>query len=290
MTDADVVDAAEVTGAARGNDVVDAAELTMTTLLCDADGNLFPSEEPAFAAGTEVTNAFLTSFGVPQRYSAEELRRAAPGQAFRSTTLDLAVRHGIPLEPALAAGRPGYVGGRGSRVLTALELEQWVAKELSEVTRHLGDVLRPDPEVLEPLRRLAGCYRLAVVSSSAHARLAACFRATGLDGLLPEVVRFSGEDSLAVPTSKPDPAIYLHACEALGIAPREALAVEDSAVGARAAVAAGIPTVGNVQFVPVAEREERTRLLYEVGVVAVVGSWAELEQRLPADGRGRRIA
>ena len=28
-------------------------------LLCDADGNLFPSEEPAFEASAEVTNAFL---------------------------------------------------------------------------------------------------------------------------------------------------------------------------------------------------------------------------------------
>ncbi len=276
--------------AAQASEVVDAAGPALTTLLCDADGNLFPSEEPAFAAGTEVTNAFLASFGISRRYTSEELRRGAPGQAFRSTTLDLAVRHGIALEPALFAGRRDDVGGGGSRVLTALELEQWVEKELHEVTRHLGAVLRPDPQVLEPLTRLAGCYRLAAVSSSAHARLAACFRATGLDGLLPEVVRFSAEDSLTVPTSKPDAAIYLHACAALGIAPRNGLAVEDSAVGARAAVAAGIPTVGNVQFVPLAEREERRRQLYEVGVVDVVASWAELEQRLPADLRGRRIA
>ena len=30
-----------------------------TTVLCDADGNLFPSEEPAFTASVEVTNEFL---------------------------------------------------------------------------------------------------------------------------------------------------------------------------------------------------------------------------------------
>lgn len=28
----------------------------ITTLLCDADGNLFPSEEPAYEASVEVTN------------------------------------------------------------------------------------------------------------------------------------------------------------------------------------------------------------------------------------------
>jgi hypothetical protein len=31
----------------------------LTALLCDADGNLFPSEEPAFVASAEVTNRFL---------------------------------------------------------------------------------------------------------------------------------------------------------------------------------------------------------------------------------------
>ena len=36
----------------------------ITTLLCDADDNLFPSERPAFAASTDVTNRFLARFGV----------------------------------------------------------------------------------------------------------------------------------------------------------------------------------------------------------------------------------
>ena len=257
-------------------------DLTPTTLLCDADGNLFGSEEPAFAAGTEVMNAFLASFGVAHRYSAEELRLASPGQAFRTTSLELAFRHGISTESALAPGRSVEVHGQGCRVLSVDGLEQWVEKELHAVTRHLGAVLRPDPEVLGPLTRLAGRYRMAAVSSSAHVRLAACFRASGLDVLLPQVVRFSAEDSLPVPTSKPHPAVYLHACEVLGIAADEAVAVEDSEIGARAAVAAGIPTVGNLQFVPAAERTRRTEQLYDVGVLLVVSSWADLEQRLEA--------
>ena len=37
------------------------------------------------------------------------------------------------------------------------------------------------------------------------------FRAAGLDTWLPERVRFSAEDSLTPPVSKPDPAIYEHA-------------------------------------------------------------------------------
>lgn len=255
-------------------------DLTPTTLLCDADGTLFDSEEPAFAAGTEVMNAFLAALGVERRYTAEELRLAAPGQAFRTTALELAVAHGICVEPALAADQSSEAPGQGGRGLSAAELEQWVEKELQAVTRQLGAVLRPDPEVVGPLTRLSERYRMAAVSSSAHTRLAACFLASGLDVLLPQVVRFSAEDSLPVPTSKPHPAVYLHACEVLGIDVGEALAVEDSEVGARSAVAAGIPTVGNLQFVPPAERSLRTRQLYEAGVLQVVSSWADLEQRL----------
>jgi hypothetical protein len=63
--------------------------------------------------------------------------------------------------------------------------------------------------VLKPLTALGREFLLAAVSSSATARLAACFTATGPDPLIPAVLRFSAEDSLPAPTSKPDPAIPL---------------------------------------------------------------------------------
>lgn len=89
--------------------------------------------------------------------------------------------------------------------MCADELEQWVLQEREQVTAHLAATLRPDPEVLAPLQDLASRYALAAVSSSALKRLAGCFSATGLDPLIPASVRFSAEDSLPVPTSKPDP-------------------------------------------------------------------------------------
>src|SRR4051794_2517337 len=92
----------------------------------------------------------------------------------------------------------------------------------------------------------------------------------------PAARRFSAEDSLPVPTSKPDPAIYTYALRTLGFGPDEAVAVEDSVAGATSAVAAGIPTIGNLQFVQAPERDERHRLLTAAGVVAVVTSWAEV--------------
>jgi beta-phosphoglucomutase-like phosphatase (HAD superfamily) len=229
-------------------------------LLCDADGNLFPSEEPAFEASAVVTNRMMEAIGSPLRFDPEELRLRTTGLNFRTTAGDLAV----------AAGR----------ALPDRELERWVEEERREVGAHLARVLAPDRSVTGPVERLSRDFELAAVSSSALARLAACFAATGLDGLLPPERRFSAEDSLPVPTSKPDPAIYVHALAALDVSARRAVAIEDSVPGARSALAAGIPTVGNVMFVPEAEHAARVAELIEAGVAAVVGSWAELERLL----------
>lgn len=43
---------------------------------------------------------------------------------------------------------------------------------------------------------------------------------------------------------KPDPAVYLHAAQKLGVMPRDCVAIEDSAHGVRAAVAAGMYCIG----------------------------------------------
>ena len=230
-------------------------ELTaVEVLLCDADGNLFPSEEPAFEASCQVTNCFLAERGDPRRFTADELRRWAMGRNFRSVVGDLA--DPSPLDEA--------------------ELETWVLAERRAVMTHLAAVLAPDPTVREPLEGLRNRVRLAVVSSSALARLDACFAAARLDDLFPPDVRFSAEDSLAAPTSKPDPAIYAHAARRLRATGATGLAVEDAVVGVRSAVAAGISTVGNLHFVTPGEREERTAALRGAGASVIVESWADL--------------
>lgn len=234
-------------------------------VLCDADGNLFPSEEPAFAASAEVTNAFLASLGLDRRYTADQLRHLATGMNFRTTAARLAADAGVVPD----------------------DLEQWVDQERRAVTAHLGRTLRPHPPTLAALARIAEQLPLAAVSSSALARLAACFTATGLDELIPAGRRFSAEDSLPAPASKPDPAVYRHACEQLGIPAAAGLAVEDAVAGVRSAVAAGCPTVGNVLFVPAPERAERTAALLDAGALLVVGSWDEVAD-LVLDGAHSR--
>jgi beta-phosphoglucomutase-like phosphatase (HAD superfamily) len=230
-------------------------------LLCDADGNLFPSEEPAFEASADVTNRFLASVGVARRYTAEELLALSTGLNFRTTAVALATEHGaaVPDGPTL---------------------DQWVAQEKAVVSAHLGRTLRPDPAVLGPLTRLGERCTLAAVSSSALSRLDVCFRAAGLAELLPPGRRYSAEDSLPTPTSKPDPAVYLLAVAELGVDPQECLAVEDSLPGVQSAVAAGCPTVGNTAFVPTEQRTARAAQLLDAGALAVVTSWAQLEEPL----------
>jgi beta-phosphoglucomutase-like phosphatase (HAD superfamily) len=239
-------------------------------LLCDADGNLFPSEEPAFEASVGVTNRLMQAVGSTRRFDPTELRLATTGRNFRSTAADL-------------------VTGAGGAIDDA-ELEHWVAVEKEEVTKHLATALRPDEEVARPLARLASELELAAVSSSALTRLDACFEATGLSELFPAGSRFSAEDSLAVPTSKPDPAIYLHALAQLGVDADQAIAVEDAVSGVQSAVGAGVPTIGNLAFVAPAERSARAAALREAGAPAVVSSWIELEHTvapLVAAGAGR---
>ncbi len=227
-------------------------------LLCDADGNLFPSEEPAFDASVEVTNAFLAEIGSDRRFTADELRLAATGLNFRATAQRLAAEAGVP----------------------DVDVEPWVLEEKRAVTAHLARTLRPHADTSAALTELARHLPLAAVSSSALARLAGCFTATELDALIPPARRFSAEDSLPTPTSKPDPAVYLHPCEQLGIRPQSGLAVEDSLPGARSAVAAGCPTIGNLLFVAPEERAERAAALEEAGVLAVVCSWQEIAHLL----------
>ncbi|MDP9453878.1 MAG: HAD hydrolase-like protein, partial [Actinomycetota bacterium] len=159
-------------------------------------------------------------------------------------------------------------------------LEHWVAEEKRQVSGHLAEVLRPDRNVLEPLAELGRNLTLAAVSSSALSRLEACFIATDLAPLIPAEHRYSAQDSLPVPTSKPDPAVYAFAGRALGCCDREGLVIEDSLAGAQSALAAGFPTIGNVAFVAEDERPGRMDELRAAGVCGIVRAWWEIAELL----------
>lgn len=75
---------------------------------------------------------------------------------------------------------------------------------------------------------------------------------------------------------KPFPDIYLHAAEGLGVRPRACLAIEDSPVGARAALAAGMRVIGLAAASHIADPSRHADVLREAGVKEVVDAFAEI--------------
>jgi beta-phosphoglucomutase-like phosphatase (HAD superfamily) len=110
-------------------------------------------------------------------------------------------------------------------------------------------------------------------------RLDACFRATGLDSRIPAEYRFSAEDSLPR-LGKPRPHVYQLAGRYLRVTAGHALAIEDSVPGVQAAVGAGYPAIGNLTFVPPAERPRRQAALNPAGATHIGRSWQQIQEML----------
>ncbi|CAM5389500.1 MULTISPECIES: HAD family hydrolase [Streptomyces] len=111
--------------------------------------------------------------------------------------------------------------------------------------------LRPVPGVAGVLEKLAADgVPYCVASSGSHARIRVGHRTTGLDRWFPEGRVFSSED---VGRGKPAPDLFLHAAERMGVAPKRCVVVEDSPLGVRAAVAAGMDVYGFTAMTPAAK-------------------------------------
>ncbi len=135
-----------------------------------------------------------------------------------------------------------------------------------EVMRSLetqGPPLRPGALALLTALREAG-VRCALVTMSL--RRMAELVVDALPGDTFELI-VSGDDATR---PKPFPDAYLQACAALDIAPHRAVAIEDSPTGVRAAVAAGVPTIGVPLMVS----------LVGTGAQAI---WPTLDGRSPRD-------
>lgn len=97
--------------------------------------------------------------------------------------------------------------------------------------------VQPVPGAAEVLRRLE--LPRAVVSNAPVKKMALCLRTAGLMEFLDEQHLYSAYD---VGKWKPDPAAYLHAAEAMGVAPERCAVVEDSVSGVEAGRNAGMRT------------------------------------------------
>ncbi|MER7949262.1 HAD family hydrolase [Streptomyces sp. NPDC096079] len=103
-------------------------------------------------------------------------------------------------------------------------------------------------EVLKGLAAAGVPY--CVASSGSHERIRVGHRKTGLDVHFGDGVVFSAED---VGRGKPAPDLFLYAAERMGVAPERCVVVEDSGLGVRAALAAGMDVYGYTAMTPEAK-------------------------------------
>ncbi|MFE3639045.1 HAD family phosphatase [Streptomyces cellostaticus] len=118
-------------------------------------------------------------------------------------------------------------------------------------------------EVLEKLTADGVPY--CVASSGSHERIRVGHRTTGLDRWFTDDRIFSSQD---VGRGKPAPDLFLYAAERMGAAPGRCLVVEDSPLGVRAAVAAGMDVYGFTAMTPATRLTGADRLFTTMGELA----------------------
>ncbi|EWZ02103.1 HAD-like domain-containing protein [Fusarium oxysporum f. sp. albedinis] len=234
----------------------------INTLLFDCDNTLVLSEELAFEACAGLINEICEARQVEMRFTGETLIKEFVGQNFRGMLTTLQKNYNIEISPE--------------------DMETYVRKEEDAVIAKLKESLRPCVGVDEQLEKLAasGKYTMSVVSSSALRRVRASIEKVGQDKYFQGDVVFSAATSLEKPTSKPDPAIYLHALEKLGKKAEEAVAIEDSKSGTLSGTRAGIKVIGYVGPYAEDKQPEMENTLRDAGAVVIMRHWSEFPAAL----------
>ncbi|GHB84341.1 hydrolase [Streptomyces umbrinus] len=202
-------------------------------VIFDNDGVLVDSEP----ISNTLLAAYLTELGHPTSY--EESLRDYMGAAMHRVHDIVEERTGERL-PA------DFDDVFHARVFAAFE------RELEPVA---GAV-----EVLEKLAADGVPY--CVASSGSHERIRVGHRKTGLDRWFDDGRIFSSQD---VGRGKPAPDLFLHAAERMGVPPEKCLVVEDSPLGVRAAVSAGMDVYGFTAMTPAERLAGADRLFGDMG-------------------------
>ncbi|MER7570183.1 HAD family hydrolase [Streptomyces sp. NPDC126514] len=123
--------------------------------------------------------------------------------------------------------------------------------------------LKPVAGAEEVLAKLAADgVPYCVASSGSHERIRVGHRTTGLARWFEEERIFSSQD---VGRGKPAPDLFLYAAERMGVAPERCVVVEDSPLGVRAAVAAGMDVYGFTAMTPASRLAGATGLFGGMG-------------------------
>jgi HAD superfamily hydrolase (TIGR01509 family) len=116
--------------------------------------------------------------------------------------------------------------------------------EMAELMHgHLREQVAGRPGAVELVERLRGRTRLGLASNSPRQMVDTALASAGIGDAFDAIV--TSDD---VEHSKPAPDLYLLACQQLGVAPADALALEDSSSGIAAAKAAGLTCIAVPQF------------------------------------------
>ncbi|RLL68298.1 HAD family hydrolase [Streptomyces sp. Z26] len=111
--------------------------------------------------------------------------------------------------------------------------------------------LQPVNGVSEVLEKLAAdAVPRCVASSGTHERIRVSLHKAALYAHFGEERIFSSQD---VPRGKPAPDLFLHAAEVMGVRPERCAVVEDSPLGVRAALTAGMDVYGYTAMTPTAK-------------------------------------
>ncbi|KAJ9645705.1 hypothetical protein H2201_003713 [Coniosporium apollinis] len=232
-------------------------------ILLDCDNTLVLSEALAFEACAELANEILEKKGISDRYTGPQLLKEFVGQNFRGMMVSLTKKYNF--------------------TLTDEEFDTYVDRELGKVVETLEKKAVPCEGVMDELEKIFAekKYKMAVVSSSALSRVQASIRKVKMDKFFDPSHVYSAASSLPKPTSKPDPAIYLHACKELGTKPENCVAVEDSKSGATAAKNAKIALIGYVGPYDEDEKEHMRKVLKDdCGAIVVMEHWKDFPEAL----------
>ncbi|MCD8046908.1 MAG: HAD family phosphatase [Clostridiales bacterium] len=179
-------------------------------MIFDMDGLIFDTERLFMMKKNEI----LTEYGYPARQEDYVQTIGLSGSLLREKLAEL-YGPDYPADEISAKARAAvntYMEENGPSVKPGVrKLLQWLAKR---------DI------------------RCCVASSTRRAYVEKYLRLAGLEVYFSFVI--GGED---VKRSKPEPDIFLLACDRAGVRPGNALVLEDSENGIRAAAAAGIPVI-----------------------------------------------
>jgi HAD superfamily hydrolase (TIGR01509 family) len=202
--------------------------------------------------------------------------------AYRSVAIEMgASLDGVDLD-RLNGASVALAADRLERALRKPVAQAWIRRMLRESVETLPIAAMPGAHRL--LALLAAEMPLAVATNAPLAVVATALRRAGLGDFFSTIV--SAEQ---MPSPKPQPDVYLEACRRLNVDPSDAVAFEDSALGAAAARAAAllvvaVPSVRGAQM----DADLTVGRLDDLRVLELLGLADPADRRSESAMRGMR--